>query len=348
MGTGDSESSKASACDQGTQSDVHRGESAFPAGAVPCRVLSLDGGGAKGFYTLGALKELEAMVGQPLYQSFDLIFGTSTGAIIAALLALGYPVDTIHALYKEHVPAIMRRRTSRGKSEALAHLAKDIFGDRTFAEVKTNVGIVATRWAFETPMIFKTSVEQAHGRQGTFVPGFGCTIADAVQASCSAYPFFKKHVVKTSKGERVELIDGGYCANNPTLYAIADAAIALKKSHSDLRVVSVGVGVYPEPRRWSSWLANRFVAVQLLQKTLHINTCSMEQLRAILFKDIRTVRINDTFERPEMATDLMECDLVKLDMLYQRGSDSFAKHEAALKELMGVAPATAAPAGGGS
>ena len=29
----------------------------------PCRILSLDGGGAKGFYTLGVLKEIEAMAG---------------------------------------------------------------------------------------------------------------------------------------------------------------------------------------------------------------------------------------------------------------------------------------------
>src|SRR5438445_5766353 len=111
-----------------------------------CRVLSLDGGGAKGFYTLGVLKEIEAMVGRPLSQCFDLIFGTSTGGIIAALLALGYQVDDIHVLYKEHVPAIMRRRNPRGKSEALSHLAQTIFGDRTFADAKTGLGIAATRW----------------------------------------------------------------------------------------------------------------------------------------------------------------------------------------------------------
>ena len=28
-----------------------------------CRILALDGGGAKGFYTLGVLKEIEAMLG---------------------------------------------------------------------------------------------------------------------------------------------------------------------------------------------------------------------------------------------------------------------------------------------
>jgi patatin-like phospholipase/acyl hydrolase len=48
--------------------------------ASPYRILSLDGGGAKGFYTLGALKEIEALAGRPLHECFDLIFGTSTGA----------------------------------------------------------------------------------------------------------------------------------------------------------------------------------------------------------------------------------------------------------------------------
>jgi len=63
-----------------------------------CRVLSLDGGGAKGFYTLGALKEIEALVGCRLCEKFDLIYGASTGAIIAALLGLGKTVDEIEAL----------------------------------------------------------------------------------------------------------------------------------------------------------------------------------------------------------------------------------------------------------
>ncbi len=242
-------------------------------------------------------------------------------------------MDDIHGLYKEHVPAIMSRRSGAGKSEALAHLAKTVFMRRTFAEVKTGVGIVAMRWDFEKPMIFKGSVAQVHGRQSTFVPGFGCTFADAVQASCSAYPLFEKHVVATSTGERVELIDGGYCANNPTLYAIADAVMALRKLYSDLRVVSIGVGVYPEPRRWRSWLAKCFLSVQVLQKTLNIHTVSMEQLRTILFKDMWAVRINDSFERPERATDCMESDLRKLDMLYQRGGESFTHHESALKEF---------------
>src|ERR1700719_2012009 len=95
--------------------------------AAPCRLLTLDGGGAKGFYTLGVLKEIEALIGRPLYQRFDLVFGTSTGAIIAALVALGKTVDEIHALYKEHVPSVMRPRTRAEKSAALRKLADTIF-----------------------------------------------------------------------------------------------------------------------------------------------------------------------------------------------------------------------------
>jgi len=313
----------------------HRSPS--PAVDQPCKLLSLDGGGAKGFYTLGVLKEIEALCGRPLCEEFDLIFGTSTGAIIAALLALGSSVDEIHTLYKKHVPTIMRCWSTRGKSAALDLLVKTVFGNRKFTDMKTYVGIVATRWDFEKPMIFKTSVAQAHGRENTFVAGFGCSVADAIRASCSAYPFFKKAVLTTSKGDEVTLIDGGYCANNPTLYAIADGVNALEKPRAALRVVSIGVGIYPEPKRWGlAWLFRRLLSVQLLQKTLNVNTLSMEQLRTVLFHDVKTVRINDTFERPEMATDLMESNLKKLNMLYQRGGESFAKHEHDLRVLLDI------------
>ncbi|EFE0813779.1 patatin-like phospholipase family protein (plasmid) [Pseudomonas marginalis] len=300
-----------------------------------CRVLALDGGGAKGFYTLGVLKEIEAMLGCPLYKRFDLVFGTSTGAIIAALIALGYEVDQIHALYTAHVPRVMSSRSAAARTSALQDLAKDVFQDKTFEDVMTGIGIVATRWMTERPMIFKGSVAQAHGRKGTFSPGFGVSIADAVQASCSAYPFFERKVVVTAAGDKVELIDGGYCANNPTLFAIADATVALKKDHRDIRVVNVGVGIYPEPKPGLLLrIAKKWLAVQLLQKTLEINTQSMDQLRDILFKHIPTIRISDTFEQPEMATDLLEHNLDKLNILRQRGSESFAAREAQLREFL--------------
>ncbi|HZK82953.1 MAG TPA: patatin-like phospholipase family protein [Humisphaera sp.] len=308
----------------------------------PFRILSLDGGGAKGFYTLGVLSEIEAIVGMPLCAKFDLIFGTSTGAIIAALIARGETVGTVRTLYEEHVPTIMKAPNSAKRTRALHALARSVFGETHYDTFKTGIGIVATNWNDERPMIFKASVRQAHGSKGSFEPFFGCSVADAIIASCSAYPFFSRHTVRKGNGDTIELADGGFCANNPTLYAIADATLALKKQHDSLRVVSLGVGSYPQPavlkragRLVTNYALMRHVpGSDFLQKVLGTNTASMDVLRTILFKDVPTIRINDAYVEPIMATDLLEHDLSKLNRLVQKGRISFAQHEARLREFL--------------
>ena len=301
------------------------------------RVLSLDGGGAKGFYTLGVLKEVEAMVGRRLCESFDLVFGTSTGAIIAALICLGKSIDEIESLYRTHVVSIMARWLPTSKSAALQQLAEEVFGDAEFSAVKTRIGIVATNWKFERPYIFKSDPRQAYTRQASFVPGFGVRIGDAVQASCSAYPLFCRKSVITNDCTSVLLADGGYCANNPTLYAIADATAALKVAPKQVRVVSIGVGEYPAPTRSMfsvmRWMQYLFT-VRLLQKTMEINTQSMEQLREVLFSHVPTIRINERYTEPEMAADMLEHDMEKLQLLWARGRQSFEEHEAQLKAFL--------------
>jgi len=304
----------------------------------PYRVLTLDGGGAKGFYTLGVLREIEGLVGDRLHEKFDLIFGTSTGAIIAAMLALGHSIDEVHHLYKENVVKVMACQTAAEKTARLKALAVEVFKEKTFEDVKTGIGIVTTKWINDRPMVFKGSKEQAHGRQGTFKPGFGCRIAEAVQASCSAFPFFEKKLVKTPVGD-FELIDGGFCANNPTMYALADVTGPLGKPRADIRVVSVGVGEYPPKplKRFSKmWWAKKYApeSVELMQKVMEINTQSMDQLRAIMFKDVPTIRVNDSFPEPHMATDLFEHDMKKLNALFIRGRESYAKVEQDLKKFL--------------
>lgn len=301
------------------------------------RVLSLDGGGAKGFYTLGILREIEAMLGCRLYERFDLIYGTSTGSIIGTMLGLGMSVQEIIALYQAHVPTVMKEIKADARSAALADLAKRIYGDKRFEDMKTHVGVVTAKWVIHEPMIFKTDIAHAFGMKSTFAPGFGVKVGDAVQASCSAYPYFNRTTVVTSKGDNIELIDGGFCANNPTLYAIGDAVVAMKNSPQDVRVVSLGCGSYPPPPLdwWSlDYWKQKTPGVQLLQKTLEINTQSMERLRSILYGDVPTIRISQAFSEPAMATDLFEHDLKKLNILTQRGQQSFADSEQVLRAFL--------------
>jgi uncharacterized protein len=301
------------------------------------RILSLDGGGAKGFYTLGALKEIEGLIGCPLWQKFDLIYGASTGSIIAALLGLGKSVDEIEALYRTHVVAVMARWLPSRKTAALEALAGKEFGALKFDAFKTDMGIVATRWMEERPIIFKTNRRQSFFGKATFEPGFGCTIGDAVVGSCSAYPFFKKKLVTTGRGERIEVRDGGFVANNPTLYAIADATESLGFDRKNVRVLSIGVGEYPPPKlpAWSirKW-ASKLPTVKFLQKTMEISTQSMDQFRQVLFRDVQTIRIHNRYTQPAMATDMLEVDLQKLNTLWLRGRDTARDAEAGLQNLL--------------
>jgi hypothetical protein len=223
------------------------------------------------------------------------------------------------------------------KTAALEALSTEVFGDLRFDSFKTDMGIVGTRWKEERPIIFKTNQRQASLGKATFEPGFGCTIGDAVVGSCSAYPFFKKKFVTTSRGEKIEVRDGGFVANNPTLYAIVDATESLGIARKDVRAVSIGVGEYrpPELPAWSlrKW-ASKLPMMVFLQKTMEISTQSMDELRKVLFHDVKTVRIHARYTQPEMATDMLEVDLEKLGLLWQRGRDCARDAEADLRKYL--------------
>ncbi len=63
------------------------------------RVLTLDGGAIRGMFTLDLIRELEANLGKPIRECFDLIVGTSTGAYLAMAIAMGKTCDEMEAEY---------------------------------------------------------------------------------------------------------------------------------------------------------------------------------------------------------------------------------------------------------
>jgi uncharacterized protein len=68
-------------------------------------ILSIDGGGMRGVIPLAMLMYLEEQTGKPAYDLFDMVGGTSTGAIIAAGLGLGMSAKEImKVVYKDSLP----------------------------------------------------------------------------------------------------------------------------------------------------------------------------------------------------------------------------------------------------
>ena len=148
-------------------------------------------------YSLGVLREVEAIAGSPLHHHFDLIYGTSTGAIIASLLALGSTVEDVRKQYFEIIPTVMKYKRRGRRTAALERCVKTLLPESRFEDMKTDVGIVVTNYDLEKPMIFKSSLRQSHGRRATFQPGFGIKVGDAILASAAAFPFFDRRVVAT-------------------------------------------------------------------------------------------------------------------------------------------------------
>ena len=73
-------------------------------------ILCLDGGGMRGILTIQLLKKLEEIAGIPCYQLFDMVSGTSTGAIIAGLITSGRSAVQIEQMYIALVTKVFDRK----------------------------------------------------------------------------------------------------------------------------------------------------------------------------------------------------------------------------------------------
>lgn len=298
-------------------------------------ILVLDGGGSKGVYTLGVLKELELKLGSPLCENFGLIFGTSTGSIIAALIALGHSIKEIEELYLTLIPKIMGKNFKAQKSAAMEEQAKKVFGDKRFDSFKTNIGIVALNYETQMPLIFKTNIQQAHGMKQSFKAGFDCTIETAVRCSCAAYPFFSKMKIKTDNHGEIEVVDGGFIANNPTLYSMVDAYKALGYEESNIHLLNVGVGDYIEKTSGlGSKILKKLSFFQFIERVLTANTNSNTLVAKLLFPELDMLRISDSFPEPKHGTNMFETDLRKLNKMIQLGRSSYAKYERDIVKLL--------------
>ncbi len=300
----------------------------------PFYILSLDGGGSLGVYTLGVLAEIERALGRPLHEAFDLAYGVSTGSIIATMIALGDEVDpTIAERYFELAPDVLGPLLARSKTNALERHSQRIYGDKTFEEFKLDVGILVTHAEHDRPMVFKRKLNQPHIVPESFLSGEGLKISDAILASCAAHPFLKQKRIATPQLEERTALDGGFTANNPTLFAIADATGPLGVAREDIRILSVGTGSYPDSRKWTRRVIAGIRPLKTYMTLSRTSSNTVDTLRELFFPDVRTLRINDSFADRAYETDFMEHDPRKLRAIFGLGRKSFERAEAQVREF---------------
>jgi len=234
----------------------------------PKRILALDGGGVRGAITVAFLEQIEKVLsdrlGEPIHLAnwFDLIGGTSTGAVIAGALALGYTTQDITNFYLELAPKVFNRSLwrllrlkSKFNAEALRKEIEHIVGDRKLEtdDLHTGFCLISKRLDTGSPWIIANNPrapywETKSGESG-YIGNRYYPLGNLVRASTAAPFYFEPEWLEIVEGEKPGLfVDGGVTPhNNPSvmlfLMAILDAYhIRWKASPDNLTIVSVGTG----------------------------------------------------------------------------------------------------------
>ena len=206
-------------------------------------ILSVDGGGIRGIIPAIWLREIEIATRKPISSLFNMMAGTSTGALITSALSLPrklgermplYSAGTVVELYYYKSQSIFQNN------------GRESLFQKYFKNYKIEDSL--------TDLIIPTVQEE--NRQKTFLYStfdankhkkYNYSFYDMLMSTSSAPTYFDMHHVK--KNNLGYTVDGGLTMNNP----VEAAYFAAKENYGEkingnVTVLSLGTGNYiPEP-----------------------------------------------------------------------------------------------------
>jgi Patatin-like phospholipase len=217
-------------------------------GSGPKRMLALDGGGVRGAITVAFLERIEKLLDEEIKKTkaaasiagpggaksrdqesepeirlsdwFDLVGGTSTGAIIAGALALGKSTAEIKDFYLRLAPRVFTRPfwrlpglQAKFDARALREEIDKIVKDRTLdsPDLKTGLCVITKRLDTGSPWILANNPRASYWDSKAGDPEKKATghwgnryyrLANLVRASTAAPHFFDPEVVAITEDER--------------------------------------------------------------------------------------------------------------------------------------------------
>ena len=230
-------------------------------------ILSIDGGGMRGIIPSVMLSKLSKLLheygdSRPLYSHFDLIAGTSTGALLALGLTMpnektglkrdegsaistrrgyivpGSDVESFIELYRHHGPEIFPKQqnfksllypilTDKYDAGPFERFLISVFKDSALSDALVPTAAVA--YSTTDDRIYTMRSWASHG----------ILSREAARASSAAPMYFPPCRLKErDTGTELTLIDGGVAANNPALIAYAEAR-KLYPDASEYRILSL-------------------------------------------------------------------------------------------------------------
>jgi len=234
-------------------------------GPGPKHILSLDGGGVRGVIAVAFLEKIEAVVGKQsgdfrLADTFDLIGGTSTGAIIAGALAFGKTTTELRDIYHNLAPRAFK--TSRFRIpfiqpkfdvSALRREIEAIVGDRMLdtPDLLTGFALVAKRMDTGSVWIVGNNPRAPYWetpRDKNYIGNQHFKLSNLVRASTAAPTYFEPELIPITDGVEGLFVDGGVSPhNNPALILfmmsrLQPYGLCWDTGLDKLTIVSIGTG----------------------------------------------------------------------------------------------------------
>lgn len=234
------------------------------------RLLSLDGGGVRGVVALAFLDVIETKLKGSsgrgdafrLSDHFDLVGGTSTGAIIASALATGRSVADIRELYFGIATEIFRKSWKRIPffqalygSRRVRSILIDELGDIHLDDpsIRTHLAIVTKRIDTGSPWIISNLPGQPFWDDppdGSYLGNRHYNLVNVVRASTAAPYFFAPETIAVAEGVKARFVDGGVSPHNSPVLPVLMLAtmrrygLAWPFGPENLSMVSIGTGQY--------------------------------------------------------------------------------------------------------
>lgn len=236
------------------------------------KVLSIDGGGMRGIYTATFLEEVARAFsikrgcpnGLDIGKAFQLIVGTSTGAIIGCGLAKGVSPADMACMYKDNgrlifpkkMPSsfgfdltsqmVTRPKHLKRGDAALRKALEGVFGGTTISQIWKDrhiaLAVTAVNMSNFRSWVFKTPHDpESNHRDDDY------TLVDICQASSAAPLFRSLAAIDNPNNSNYDVFsDGGLWANNPVIVAIVEALRMLPNNEEEIEIFCLGSCGKPE------------------------------------------------------------------------------------------------------
>jgi uncharacterized protein len=215
------------------------------------RILSIDGGGTRGIVPATILAHIEEQTGNSVCQLFDLVVGTSTGAILALALTKpssnGQPEITARqlcAIYERDIPRIFQHPrswwgnllTPKYRSAAFKQVLESAFADCTLKSALCDVLVPSFDIEHRLPYMFRSRLAREQSEHDFLMRDV------ALAASATPTLFDPVHFPRSSGDRFISLVDGGVFANNPAICALAESKAMFQGDDVDFFLISIGTG----------------------------------------------------------------------------------------------------------